>query len=100
MDRNMLEKAQAEDTFPALIIKCLKENRKPCGMETQEQAVQNVLHDWARFHLKDGLLYRERRLNEETMYQLFLPKSLVDMVMMGLHNNMGQFGIKRTMELI
>ena len=100
MDRNMLEKAQVEDTLTAMIIKCLKEDRKPSDREKQDPAVQQVLHGWARFHVKDGLLYRERIVNEETRYQLFLPKSLVDMVFTGLHNNMGHFGLKRNLDLI
>ncbi|XP_072767936.1 uncharacterized protein [Nerophis lumbriciformis] len=59
-----------------------------------------MLKEWKRLEMRDGLLYRKRKCEEETIYQLILPESLRVTVLKCLHDDMGHMGIDRTIDLV
>lgn len=74
--------------------------------ETSPPTVRNeipqlsiLLRELNKLELQNGILYRKRQVGEETQYQLVLPESLRSMVFKSLHDDMGHFGLDRTLDL-
>jgi hypothetical protein len=50
--------------------------------------------------MKNGILYRESNMNNETTYQLVLPVDYREVVLKGLHDDAGHQGRDRTLYLV
>ncbi|CAG2217887.1 unnamed protein product [Mytilus edulis] len=64
-----------------------KPTKRKISLETEE--VRRYLRDWDKFTLKDGILYRNSSLYNEKVTQLVLPSVLRDIVLQGLHDDVG-----------
>uniref|UniRef100_A0AAZ1XI42 Gypsy retrotransposon integrase-like protein 1 n=1 Tax=Oreochromis aureus TaxID=47969 RepID=A0AAZ1XI42_OREAU len=74
--------------------------------ETSPPTVRNeipqlsiLLRELNKLELQNGILYRKRQVDEDAQYQLVLPESLRPMVFKSLHDDMGHFGLDRTLDL-
>ena len=56
--------------------------------------------EWDKLSLRKGVLYRERLLQEERVFQLVLPVADRGNALEGLHENAGHFGQDRTLDLV
>lgn len=59
-----------------------------------------LLREWKRMELINGVLYRKRQNANTTTYQLVLPRELRELVLKSLHDDMGHFGVERTLDLV
>ena len=74
-----------------------KPDRRVCDVE-----VKPYLREWEKLSLVDGVLYRRRTDPDstDTVYQLVLPVSERDVVLRGLHDEVGHLGVERTLQLV
>lgn len=59
-----------------------------------------MLKEWKRLELRNGLLYRTRRSEDDTTYQFVAPELLRSSILTCLHDNMGHMGLERTLDLV
>ncbi|KAJ8004302.1 hypothetical protein DPEC_G00157720 [Dallia pectoralis] len=59
-----------------------------------------MLKEWKRLELRNGLLYRTRKTEGDTTYQLVVPKSLKSTILTCLHEDMGHMGLDRSLDLV
>ena len=79
-------------------------------LETGDEANSNLnpdslelklmLKEWKRLELRDGLLYRTRKSEDEITYQFVAPKSVRSTILKCLHDDMGHMGLERTLDLV
>jgi transposase InsO family protein len=70
-------------------------DRRVC--KTPEDAA--MLRNFGHLKLKRGALYREVKTDEDTIYQLVLPRALRKTALEGIHDNVGHPGRDRTLSL-
>jgi hypothetical protein len=58
-----------------------------------------MLRNFSHLKLKRGALYREVETDEDTIYQLVLPRALRKTALEGIHDNVGHPGRDRTLSL-
>ncbi len=59
-----------------------------------------MLKEWKRLELRNGLLYRTRRSEDDTTYQFVAPELLRSSILTCLHDDMGHMGLERTLDLV
>lgn len=96
-----LQLEQREDVIISQVISHLEEGKSPCRAVRYEcPDLLLLLREWNRLELKDGVLYRRRKLHDQTTYQLVLPVKFRALVLESLHDQMGHMGIDRTLDLV
>lgn len=74
-------------------------NNLPADYTAESSEMRAILREWKRLQMKSGLVYRTQECEGETQFQLVLPEVLRPSVLKNLHDDMGHFGIERTLEL-
>jgi transposase InsO family protein len=97
-----VRRLQKEDSVVSYVFPFVKQNRKPTSRDyiNQPKETQQLLRQWKRLKIVDGILYRERGSAEGTVLQLVLPKKNRKSVLDSLHDEMGHQGRERTNSLI
>uniref|UniRef100_A0A9J8CSN7 Gypsy retrotransposon integrase-like protein 1 n=1 Tax=Cyprinus carpio carpio TaxID=630221 RepID=A0A9J8CSN7_CYPCA len=95
-----LRKQQRMDPDLKFIIDSLELNKKPSTPGDQSLTTILWIREWNRLELRDGLLYRKRQDQGNTLHQLALPVALRGTVLRSLHDDMGHMGIERTLDLV
>ena len=98
-------KQQGEDEVLAKLLPYVRNGTKPSKRQiallSRDSSEYKVfLRNWNRLCLKNGVLYRTRKDDTKTVYQLVLPRAQRDLAMMGLHDDIGHLGRDRTLELV
>ena len=57
--------------------------------------VRKIMHEWCRFHVEDGILYRKTAVRR----QLVLPASFKPLILKHLHSDMGHVRAERVLSL-
>ena len=95
---------QGQDPVIGKVFQFFSQQRYPTKMERQAmpKACLELLRQWGRLSLEDGVLYRHIKLpgGGEEVDQLVLPEALQGVVFQQLHNEHGHPGRDRTYELI
>ena len=93
---------QKKDTNISRVISILKAGRRPSYRvrQREDREVQLMLRLWDQLVLRDEVLYRKRKVNGVTSYQLILPQSYRQVALEGLHDATGHMGVDRTMDLV
>ena len=92
---------QASDAIIGPILHYVEKGRKPSRPDKDlDPDSLLLLQEWDHLCLRDGILYRRCQVGDMTRYQILLPRSLVDQVIKGLHDDNGHLGFDRVMELI
>lgn len=94
-----LRERQRADPEIRIVIQQLESNEKPC-LKTIPSELILWFKEWNRLELKNGILFRRRKCERDTTYQLALPADFRDVVLKELHDEMGHLGIERTLELV
>lgn len=98
-----IQREQKGDEVISKVLKYLEIGRKPSRKErkTENKLVLRVIKTWDRLFLHDGVLYRKTRTGPqgEDVSQLVLPKSLREIALKGVHNDVGHFGLERSLDL-
>ena len=69
--------AQSEERNLRFAVNCLLEGCKPTREDAENQGVdRRFIADWVKYHLKDGVLYKNATVSEEDFDLLYLPQSL------------------------
>ncbi|KAL1258009.1 hypothetical protein QQF64_011253 [Cirrhinus molitorella] len=69
-----LQQEQREDVTLNQVISQIEQGQLPCRAVRYEcPDIPLLLREWNRLELKEGVLYRRRRWNDQTNYQLVLP---------------------------
>ena len=93
--------AQSEDRNLRFVVNCLLEGCKPTAEDAENQGVdRRFVADWDKYHLKDGVLYKNATVSKEDFDLLCLPQSLRDEVFQAYHTDLGHQGRGRTLSLI
>lgn len=95
-----LRKQQRMDPDLKFIIDSLELNEKPSTLGNQSLTTNLWIREWNRLELRDGLLYRKRQDQGNTLHQLALPVALRGTVLRSLHDDMGHMGMERTLDLV
>lgn len=99
-----LQALQQADPAIGAFLHFWRQRREPSHAERQglSPQVRGLVRQWGRVVQVGGLLYRRlfRPDGGEEVYQLLLPESLKEEVLMQLHQNHGHQGIERTTELV
>ena len=99
-----LGQLQERDPVVGKVFQFFSQQRYPTKMERQAmpKACLELLRQWGRLSLKDGVLYRHIKLpgNGEEVDQIALPEALQGVVFQQLHDEHGHPGRDRTYELI
>lgn len=93
-----MSRLQREDPAIGAVIK-LYESGNSAPTDTRSQELHLMLKEMSRFEMRDSLLFRKRKSDNKTIYQLVLPQTLRLPVLHSLHDEMGHLGIERTLEL-
>lgn len=94
------EKQHADSCIREIIHQLETGEKIPPTARAELPELPLFLREWSRLELKDGILYRRRRDNEDLSYQLILPEELRPLVLRSLHDDMGHMGIERTLDLV
>lgn len=91
-------KMQREDLVIGRVLELLAAD---CDTTADDShLVRKLLREKGRLRVDQGVLFRRRLVDGEESFQIVLPKSLHQMVLKGLHDDMGHFGREKTVELI
>ena len=97
--------AQLRDPAPSVIYKLLANrtlsHRKPHSKDDPE--VKSYLHQKARLKLRNGVLYRQINTDQRpdrNSLQLCLPRDYRKEALEECHDNVGHFGVDRTLDLL
>ncbi|KAL5004610.1 hypothetical protein ScPMuIL_018066, partial [Solemya velum] len=92
------QKEQASDGILSRVIELFKSGVRPTGKYLQAESadVQKFLREWKNFIFTDGILYRSTVLDGQSTQQLVLPSSYKELVLKGLHDDVGHQGRDRT----
>lgn len=96
-------KAEQElDVTIARVKQLVKDRRRPVGVELRKEStqVQRYLREWKKFELRKDVLYRTTELDGKRVEQLVLPTVFKDVVLRGLHDDVGHQGRDRTLWLV
>lgn len=99
-----LQLLQQADQAIAPVIPLVEQRRNPGRTEKEAlpPTARQILRQWERLTMRDGLLHRscQRPDGGENFFQLVLPESLWEEVFQQLHTHHGHQGAERTTELI
>ena len=96
-----IKNAKATDQVVRRVIDLIQRGQRPRERKdrrekTRLSSVQLLLHEWDNLYLdKDEVLRRHKG----TRTQIIVPKKLRSLVLKELHENMGHFGVDRTLDL-
>lgn len=92
---------QESDQILGRVIQLLKSKKMPrrADLMREERGVRDYLRQLDRLHLVNGVLYRECGESDQKLIQLVIPEALKLKVFQGIHENMGHFGVERTLAL-
>lgn len=98
--KDELAKLQRTDPVISQVIELLESGKlAPASLKSESPESRLVFREMSRLELKDGLLYRRRQCDNQSVYQLALPNVLKPSVLTSLHDEMGHMGVERTLEL-
>ena len=93
---------QLADSVISRVVDLVKRGHKftkrQMGFETED--VRKLLREWDKLCIKDDILYRKTHIHDEVVYQLVLPSVFHDVVLTGLHDEVGHQGRDRTLSLV
>lgn len=96
-----IKRAQCQDPNLLFWINVVEEGRKPRKEEIHKSYFNTVmLQNYHRLLLKDGILYREIKYEDEVKHQLIVPNNIVEDVLYFSHNLLGHQGRDRTISLV
>lgn len=73
---------------------------RPDTLRGQPPFIVLWLREWSRLDLKNGMFHRKKQEHGASQYQLVLPAGQRKIVLCSLHDDMGQLGIERTLDLV
>lgn len=93
---------QENDPVISRVIHIIKNNLNltPRQMHQENDEVRRLLLERKRLQLKDGILHRRTGGKEQITWQLVLPAAFWEKALRGLHDDVGHFGIDRTVSLL
>lgn len=93
---------QKDDPTISTVMKLLGETKKPSSRKTKtfSRPVQLLLREWNKLCISDGILYRQRQIDNKTIDQLVLPQMCHKEVLKSLHDNMAHLGRDRTLDAV
>lgn len=91
-----LQNAERTDPEISVILNMKETNKTPTDelKRGMRGTVKKIMHEWAKFHIKDGGLYRKTA----ERHQLVLPASFKPLVLKHLHDDMDHVGTERVLE--
>ena len=95
------KKLQRRDKYIAKIIHYLQRNHRPTWDEEKKEEYETRLYlrEWPRLFLLDGVLHRKVQRKGEVVEQLVIPYTHRRRALEGIHDDMGHFGVERTLDL-
>lgn len=100
LSRDLCDEQRADPVIRE-VISSLESGEKPSPTVRKELPdLPFFLREWSRLELKDGVLYRKRKMEDSVTYQLVLPEDLRPSVLSSLHDSMGHMGVERTLDLV
>ena len=97
---DLKEKQRADPSLREIIFLLETGEKVPPTAKKELPDLPLLLRELNRLELQNDILYRKRKDNEQTSYQLVLPEELRATVLQSLHNDMGHMGIERTLDLV
>ncbi|KAJ8048093.1 hypothetical protein HOLleu_00266 [Holothuria leucospilota] len=93
---------QENDPVISRVIHIIKNNLNltPRQVHQENDEVRRLLLERKRLQLRDGVLYRRTGGKEQITWQLVLPAAFWEKALRGLHDDVGHFGIDRTLSLL
>lgn len=82
------------------VLEYLESGEKPTGKKTQSPTIGPWMREWNKLEIKNGVLFQRRTDQGRVLNQLVLPKELREMVLTSLHDDMGNPGLERTLDLL
>lgn len=97
-----VKRLQKEDHAVSYVFPFVQRNKKPTSRDyaNKPKEVKQLLRQWKKLKIVDGVLYRERGPKDDSTLQLVLPKKCRDSVLSRLHDEMGHQGRERTYSLV
>lgn len=103
LDRNTLRRLQEEDRVIGKAKAYLRNGRKPTIKEIkgEDKDVRRVLRLWDQLVVLNDILYRQGRTGPQgdKVLQLLIPETLKQTALRGIHNDVGHFGVSRSVDL-
>ena len=90
---------QDQDSLLKEFITMKSNDQKPAFKSLSVQMKRLVLH-WDHMVMKDGVLYRKVKMNDEDNFQLVLPETKRNMGFKHLRDDMGHIGKEKTLSLV
>ena len=94
---------QAKDNQLAPVLEWVREGKSPTKAtiyQVRSKNTRQLIYQFHRLILKDGVLHRLYIHNDVEYHQLVLPQRYHKKVLQSLHNNLGHQGIDRTLDLL
>lgn len=92
---------QDEDFVLREVRRWLEEEQKPPLAQLPRDAAMHCLYrEFPRLHLRQGVIYRKGRIQDEECWQLVLPVQFRKMALQGIHDEAGHPGRDRTVSLL
>ena len=97
-----LVKLQKEDRAIAAVLPSVLRKVKPSHRQIKlmPRYQQQLMREWSKLCIIDGVLYRRRQLEGKTRDQLILPQACKGSVLKSLHDDMAHLGRDRTLDLV
>lgn len=74
-------------------------NRFTNNVKREIFPVQRFCREWRKLHLKDGILYRNAKIEDREVNQLVIPEVYREVVFQGIHRDTGHPGKDKTLWL-
>ena len=101
LSEDELREKQRADPAIAEVITQLETGQAPIpSLRSELPELPLLLRELGRLQLRNGILYRKKRDETSTVFQLVLPQELRQTVFESLHNHMGHLGVDRTVDLV
>ena len=94
---------QAKDNQLAPVLEWVREGKQPTKAmiyQVRSKNTQQLMYQFHRLILKDGVLHRLYIHNDVEYHQLVLPQRYHKKILQSLHNDHGHQGIDRTLDLL
>lgn len=94
---------QRKDKVIARVIGLIEQgfypNRFTNNVKREIFPVQRFCREWRKLHLKDGILYRNAKIEDREVNQLVIPEVYREVVFQGIHRDTGHPGKDKTLWL-
>ncbi|KAJ8014924.1 hypothetical protein DPEC_G00020820 [Dallia pectoralis] len=94
------DKQNADPCIREVLRQVELEEKPPPSLRKELPELGLLLREWNKLTVLGGVLYRKRKEDAQTHYQLVLPEALRSLVLKSLHDDMGHMGAERTLDLI